>query len=119
TGRRLKKAALIFVVVLAVAFLAVRLDKFFKERSIAIAAQQTSSMPHRVDVIQAEPVGAVQHLALPGQTAAWHSSTIYARVNGYVGKWFVDIGDPVRKGQMMALIETPDLDAQLAGARAQ
>src|SRR6202012_4293567 len=33
--------------------------------------------------------------------------------------WFVDIGDPVHKGQVMALIETPDLDAQLAGARAQ
>jgi membrane fusion protein, multidrug efflux system len=119
TGRRLKKAAIIFVVVLAVAFIAVRLDKLFKERSIANASQQTSSAPHRVDVIQAAPVGTVQRLALPGQTAAWHSSTIYARVNGYVGKWFVDIVDHVRKGQVMALIETPDLDAQLAGARAQ
>jgi RND family efflux transporter MFP subunit len=56
---------------------------------------------------------------LPGQTAAWHSSTIYARVNGYVGKWSADIGDRVQHGQVLALIDTPDLDAQLAAARAQ
>ena len=119
TGKRMKKAALIFVVVLAVAFVAVRLDKFFKERSVASAAEQQSSAPHLVDVIRAEHVGSVQRMALPGYTSAWHSSTIYARVNGYVGKWFVDIGDHVKKGQVMALIETPDLDAELAGARAQ
>lgn len=119
TGRRMKKAAIIFAVVLVVAFIAVWLERFFKERTVASATEQASAAPHLVDVIQAAPVGAVQHLALPGQTAAWHSSTIYARVNGYVGKWYVDIGDHVRKGQVMALIETPDLDAQLAGARAQ
>lgn len=119
TGKRMKKAVTIFVVVLAVAFVAVWIDKFFKERGIAAAAEQQSSAPRLVDVIRAEPVGTVQRMSLPGQTAAWHSSTIYARVNGYVGKWFVDIGDHVKKGQAMALIETPDLDAQLAGARAQ
>src|SRR5215472_2099814 len=119
TGRRLKKGAVIFAVVLVVLFVAVRVDRFFKDRALADGAQQASSAPHLVDVVAAEPVGAVQHLALPGQTEAWHSSTIYARVNGYVGKWFVDIGDRVHKGQIMAVIETPDLDAQLAGARAQ
>jgi RND family efflux transporter MFP subunit len=119
TGKRMKKAVLIFVGILVVAFLAVRLDKFFKERGIANASEQQSAAPHLVDVIEAEPVGAVQRMALPGQTAAWHSSTIYARINGYVAKWFVDIGDHVKKGQVMALIETPDLDAQLAGSRAQ
>jgi RND family efflux transporter MFP subunit len=119
TGKRMKKAALIFVGVLVVAFLAVRLDKFFKERGIATATGQQSSTAHLVDVIKAEPVGSRQRMSLPGQTAAWHSSTIYARVSGYVGKWFVDIGDHVKKGQVMALIETPDLDAELAGSRAQ
>lgn len=119
TGRRMKKAAIIFAVVLVVAFIAVWLGRFFKDRGVASATEQASAAPHLVDVIEAAPVGAVQHLVLPGQTAAWHSSTIYARVNGYVGKWSVDIGDHVRKGQVMALIETPDLDAQLAGARAQ
>jgi RND family efflux transporter MFP subunit len=119
TGKRLKKAALVLAVVLVAAFVVVRVDKFFKERSVANASEQESTAPHTVDVIQAAAVGDVQNLSLPGQTAAWHASTIYARVNGYVGKWFVDIGDHVKKGQVMALIETPDLDAELAGARAQ
>jgi RND family efflux transporter MFP subunit len=119
TGRRLKRGAAIFAVVLIAAFIVVRVDRFFKDRAVADNAEQTSSAPHVVDIIEASAVGAVQRLSLPGQTAAWHSSTIYARVNGYVGKWFVDIGDHVHRGQVMALIETPDLDAQLAGARAE
>ena len=119
TGRRLKRGAVIFAVVLIAAFVVVRVDRFFKDRAVANNAEQTSSAPHVVDVIEASPVGAVQRLSLPGQTAAWHSSTIYARVNGYVAKWFVDIGDHVHRGEVMALIETPDLDAQLAGSRAQ
>ena len=60
-----------------------------------------------------------QDLVLPGQTAAWYETTIYARVNGYVAKWLVDIGDHVKKGQVLATIETPELDAELAAARAQ
>ena len=70
-------------------------------------------------MVSAQPVGAVQRLVLPGYTAAWHASTIYARVNGYVGNWYNDIGDHVQAGQVLAIIETPDLDAQLAAARAQ
>jgi RND family efflux transporter MFP subunit len=119
TGRRMKKAATILVIVLVVGFVAVRVDRYFKERSVTQAAQQAASAPHAVEVVEAKAVGAVQRLALPGQTAAWHSSTIYARVNGYVGQWFVDIGDKVHQGQVLAIIETPDLDAELAAARAQ
>ena len=60
-----------------------------------------------------------QDLVLPGETAAWYETTIYARVNGYVAKWLVDIGDHVKKGQVLATIETPELDAEFAAARAQ
>ena len=119
TGRKLKRAAVIFVVVLAVLFLAVRIDRFFKDRAVAESTQANAVAPHAVDTIAAQAVGAVQRFSLPGQTAAWHASTIYARVSGYVGKWFVDIGDRVHSGQVLALIETPDLDAELAGAQAQ
>jgi RND family efflux transporter MFP subunit len=58
-------------------------------------------------------------MVLPGYTAAWHTSTIYARVDGYVGNWSADIGDHVHAGQVLAVIETPDLDAELAAAHAQ
>ena len=116
---RLKRAAIIGVVVLAVAFIGVSLDRYFKARAVARDTAAATGAPPPVDVIRAQAPGAVQRLVLPGQTAAWHTSTIYARVNGYVGKWFVDIGDKVQRGQVLALIETPDLDAQLAAAKAQ
>lgn len=119
TGRRMKKVALIFAGALIVGFIVVRADRFIKDRSVAGETERTASARVPVDVIEAQPVAAAQRFALPGQTAAWHASTIYARVNGFVGKWFADIGDTVKKGQVLATIETPDLDAQLAAARAQ
>jgi len=119
TGARLKKAAIIFAAVLGVLFLSVSVVRYFKARGIARATAAAAAAAPLVDVVVAQPVGAVQRLVLPGQTAAWHASIIYARVNGYVGKWFVDIGDRVKSGQVLALIETPELDAELAAARAQ
>jgi RND family efflux transporter MFP subunit len=119
TGRRIRKGVFILVVLLAVAFVAVRVDRYFKDRGVANETRQAASAPHAVEVIEAKAVGTVQRLALPGQTAAWHATTIFARVNGYVGKWYADIGDSVHQGQVLARIETPDLDAQLAAARAQ
>jgi RND family efflux transporter MFP subunit len=119
TGARLKRGAIICAALLGLAFVVVSVDRFVKARGVARATAETMSAPPLVDVVVAEPLQGVQRLVLPGQTAAWHASTIYARVNGYVGKWFVDIGDRVKAGQVLALIETPDLDAQLAAARAQ
>jgi RND family efflux transporter MFP subunit len=60
-----------------------------------------------------------QTLAVPGETRGWYSSPLYARVNGYVGKWIADIGDRVKKDQVLATIDTPELDAQLEAAQAQ
>ena len=119
TGERLKRAAKIVAIVFGVAFVLVSVDRLLKARSVARAAQEAASAPPPVEVITAQAVGAVQRLVLPGYTAAWHASTIYARVDGYVAKWFVDIGDHVQTGQVLALIETPDLDAELSAARAQ
>jgi len=119
TGARLKKAAKVAAFVLAAAFLLMCIDRYIKARLLARAAEEAAAAPPPVDFVIARPVAAIQRLVLPGQTAAWHASTIYARVNGYVGNWYADIGDHVRAGQVLALIETPELDAQLAAARAQ
>jgi RND family efflux transporter MFP subunit len=119
TGRRLKKGATIAVAVLAAAFVLVTIDRFIKARGVAHATLAATSAAPLVDAVRAEPLSGAQRLVLPGETAAWHTSTIYARVDGYVGNWFVDIGDHVKEGQVLALIETPDLDAELAAARAQ
>jgi RND family efflux transporter MFP subunit len=119
TGARLKKGAVICAAALGLAFIVVSIDRFIKARGVARATAEAMNAPPVVDVVVAERLLGVQRLVLPGQSAAWHASTIYARVNGYVAKWFVDIGDRVKAGEMLALIETPDLDAQLAAARAQ
>jgi RND family efflux transporter MFP subunit len=119
TGRRLKRVAKIVAMVFGIAFLLVSIDRLIKAHGVARATREAAAAPPLVEVITAQPVGTLQRLVLPGYTAAWHASTIYARVDGYVDKWFVDIGDHVHAGQVLALIETPDLDAELAAARAQ
>ena len=57
-------------------------------------------------------------LVLPGNVQAYNSAPIFARTNGYVSRWFVDIGDPVKAGQVLAIIDAPEVDQQLAAARA-
>ena len=58
-------------------------------------------------------------LELPARLEAWASAPIHARVGGYLKRWTVDIGSPVRAGQLLAEIETPELDEQLLQARAE
>jgi RND family efflux transporter MFP subunit len=119
TERRVKRAVKIAAAVLAAAFVIVSALRFMHARSVAHAGEEASSAAPPVDVVTARPVSEGQELVLPGETAAWYETTLYARVNGYVGNWFVDIGDHVKKGQVLAAIETPELDAELAAARAQ
>lgn len=60
-----------------------------------------------------------QHLVLPGTVQAWYEAPIYARVNGYLKDWYFDYGAHVKKGALLAEIDAPDLDAQLAAAQAK
>jgi len=60
-----------------------------------------------------------QRLVLPGTVQAWYEAPIYARVSGYLKDWYFDFGAHVKKGDVLAEIETPDLDAQLAAAQAK
>jgi RND family efflux transporter MFP subunit len=58
-------------------------------------------------------------LELPARIEAWSRAPIYARVSGYLKQWNVDIGAPVKAGQVLGVIETPDLDQQLLQAKAE
>ncbi|MBC9031335.1 efflux RND transporter periplasmic adaptor subunit [Sphingomonas sp. JC676] len=71
-----------------------------------------------VTVIHATPAAASDALRLPANLQALNSAPIYARTTGYVRRWLVDLGDPVRRGQVLAILDAPDVDQQLAAARA-
>jgi RND family efflux transporter MFP subunit len=71
-----------------------------------------------VNVVSAQRDGKPKDLILPGTFQAFKSTTIFPRSNGYVKDWKVDIGDDVKEGQLLAQIETPDLDQQVAQAKA-
>jgi len=119
TGRTIKISASIFVAVLLVAFLVVHFLRSSDSSELARGSTAAASVKARVDVITVSASPATRPLTLPGETAAWYESTIYARVNGYVAKWSADIGDHVQQGQTLALIETPELDADLNAGRAE
>jgi RND family efflux transporter MFP subunit len=57
-------------------------------------------------------------ITLPGDIEAWYQASIYARVSGYVKMWYKDIGDRVKAGDVLAVIDTPELDQQLSQAKA-
>ena len=54
-----------------------------------------------------------EDIVLPGNVGAWHEARLFARTNGYVKQWLVDIGDHVKAGDLLAVIESPEVDAQL------
>jgi RND family efflux transporter MFP subunit len=118
-GRKVKIFVSLVSLALIIGFFVIHHKKTAYQVDLADAALERASSPPLVNVIKAQNAPASSPLTLPGETAAWYESTIYARVDGYVGSWKVDIGDHVKKGQVLATIETPDLDAKLAAAEAK
>jgi RND family efflux transporter MFP subunit len=84
-----------------------------------VLAEQTERMavPY-VSVIRATRIEGESAMVLPGTLKANVESPIYARTNGYLKKWYRDIGSHVEKGELLAEIDTPEIDQQLAQARA-
>jgi RND family efflux transporter MFP subunit len=73
----------------------------------------------RVQVVAPTVVSSDRALSLPGSVQALEETTLYPRANGYVRKWHVDLGDRVAEGDLLAEIDTPEIDQQLLQARAQ
>ena len=71
-----------------------------------------------VNVVHPTATTSTSEIALPGNTTAFDDTPIYARTNGYLKNYYVDIGQRVTKGQLMAVIETPEIDEQLQVAQA-
>lgn len=119
TGRRMKRIGGAVAIVLLVAFVAEFLVRWHSRHTLESDTRANVAQVPVVNVVTVQDKAATGALSLPGETAAWYQSTIYARVDGYVAKWYVDIGDHVKAGQVLALIDTPELDAQLMASMAK
>jgi RND family efflux transporter MFP subunit len=72
-----------------------------------------------VNITHPAAAAPLQEIVLPGNTEAFTDSPIYARTNGYLTHWYYDIGARVKKGDLLAEIETPEIDQQLQQTQAQ
>ena len=84
----------------------------------ALARETNRNAVATVVTVTASHNGAAEELVLPGTVQAFVEAPIYARTSGYLQAWYTDIGTQVKKGQLLAQIETPEVDQQLTQARA-
>jgi RND family efflux transporter MFP subunit len=87
------------------------------DASVADATQDAAILS--VNVVKPTEGSKADDLALPGNVEAFTDTPIYSRTNGYLKKWYFDIGEHVRKGDLLAEIETPEIDQQLDQSRAE
>jgi RND family efflux transporter MFP subunit len=87
------------------------------EAELQQATQEASVLT--VAVIHPTPGSAAEDLVLPGSVQAFTETPIYSRTNGYLKKWYFDIGSRVHTGDLLAVVETPEVDQQLNQSRAE
>jgi RND family efflux transporter MFP subunit len=116
TGRVVAAIALVAAVVFATAlYFGLRHQQAVRQE-LAVAIQGSARMP--VSVIHPQPGAAQLSVTFPANLQGYIETPIYARTNGYIKRWLVDIGAHVTTGQLLAEIETPELDQQLRQAEA-
>jgi RND family efflux transporter MFP subunit len=83
----------------------------------SLRAETTQTALTDVSVVLPKQANPAQDIILPGNVQPYITSPIYSRTNGYLKKWYFDIGAHVKKGELLAVIETPEVDQQLQQAR--
>jgi RND family efflux transporter MFP subunit len=115
TGRPWIAAIVVFAIVVAIVVAGI----LPRVKARTALRKETAEMAvPTVSVVQPKRAEPAQELVLPANVQAFADAPIYARTNGYLKRWYVDIGAHVRKGQLLAEIETPEVDQQLRQARA-
>jgi len=79
----------------------------------ALKAETAQVARQAVSVVSPKRTAPAQEIILPGNVQPFITSPIYSRTNGYLKKWYFDIGAQVKQGQLLAVIETPEVDQQL------
>lgn len=87
------------------------------EKQVTLVTEE-AAIP-TVNIVHPKSGSEAQDLVLPGNVQAFTETPIYSRTDGYLKKWYFDIGSHVRKGQLLAEIETPEIDQQLQQSRAE
>jgi RND family efflux transporter MFP subunit len=115
------RLAILFVAVAAAVGLTVAIRGGLASRvraDTALKQETRDATVSTVSVVHPKPGSAPEELELPGNMQAFVATPIFARTNGYLKKWYFDIGSQVKAGDLLAEIETPEIDRQLDQARA-
>ena len=102
--------------VVAIAILVVGIHSRVKAEASLRTVTAQMAVPS-VSVVQPKPAAPAQEIILPGNMQPFISSPVYARTDGYLKKWYFDIGAHVKAGQLLATIQSPEIDEQLSQAR--
>ncbi|MGA3035009.1 MAG: efflux RND transporter periplasmic adaptor subunit [Terracidiphilus sp.] len=113
------KVVIALVVVLIAAVVLAGLGMLARVHANTALAQRTdAAAAPTVAIAPAKPGAPVDEFVLPGNVTAYTDAPIYARTDGYLVHWYFDIGAHVKKGDLLAIIDTPELDKQVAQAEA-
>src|SRR4029077_11659785 len=118
TGKHSRKSRLVLAIALiaVAALLGSGIWSRVRART-ALNAETAQSALSAVSVVSPKQTVPTDEIILPGNVQPFITSPIYARTNGYLKKWYFDIGAHVKQGQLLAVIETPEVDQQLQQAR--
>jgi RND family efflux transporter MFP subunit len=117
-GKRPRKQWLVLAVAVIVVAALLISGIWFRVRARAALDTETArAAVTAVSVVSPKQTAPADEIILPGNVQPYISSPIYARTNGYLKKWYFDIGAHVKQGQLLAVIETPEVDQQLEQAR--
>jgi RND family efflux transporter MFP subunit len=115
--RRLSKLAIVIFVVIVVLLVVAGILPRLHTRAAVRSETAQMAVPY-VAVVHPQQQDASNEIVLPANIQAYTDSPIYARTDGYLKSWYFDIGAHVKKGQLLAVIDTPEVDQQLSQARA-
>lgn len=120
TGRRSSPGLWVVLIILFVVLAIGIIVGILSRKATESRLEKTTAHDAVLSVTTTHPTvtGVASEIALPGNTMAFNDTPIYARTSGYLKAWYTDIGAHVRKGQLMATIESPEVDEQLQGAQA-
>lgn len=115
-SRRLRLVGVVFAIAAVTVALTGIVSRIRHDKILEKETAEANIIP--VNIVNPKHGGSEQTLILPGNVMANYTAPIYARVNGYLKIWYTDYGAKVKKGQLLGIIDTPELDQQIMRARA-